>query len=817
MKNTHLSKFYQLTVTERLQLLHDRGIIGDGDFAALTTDSYRLDVETADRLTENVIGVFSMPMGLGLNFHINQRDYLVPMVVEEPSVIAAVSSAAALISRSGGFISVAETPLLLGQVQVLDVIDPEAAKDRLLQDKSAILNLANDQHPNMVGRGGGATDLEVFLRGATAEHGELLVVHLIVDSRDAMGANLVNTMCEAVAPLIEKITGGHVFLRILSNFTDRAMVRARAVIPLARLGSGRFSAERVRDGIILASEFAAMDVYRATTHNKGIMNGIDAVAIATGNDWRAIEAAAHAYAARSGHYAPLTSWSKHERGDLVGELEIPLKVGIVGGQVESNDLVRIAHTILGVDSAAELAQVMAAVGLAQNLAALKALSTDGIQSGHMRLHARSVAVAAGAQGVRFNDVVDALVASGEVKVWNARHILESLGGESLGRESLGRESLGRESLGRESLGGAASPAPVASAPPIVPPIAQPIAQPSAPLTLPVARATSRPAATQAASGSGAAGFGKIILFGEHSVVYGYHAIAAPIGLSISAQVTRAASGVELIIPGSDSPESADSALPVRIVALITERLGITDTGMRVEVFPNLPRASGLGASAALAVSIIRAMTRCFNIALTEAEVSALAFECEQIVHGTPSGIDNTVATFGQPILFRKANGARAAEFSVVSPPHPIPVIIGLTGVRSLTAGTVSIVRSAWAKNPARYDAIFEQIDSLALAGVGALQRGDIAELGDLMNINQGLLNALQVSSPSLEALVDIARRSGALGAKLTGGGGGGAMIAIADPDRTTAVAASMRGAGYTTYLTEIRAPVQPPATRLQAG
>lgn len=778
MKNTHLSKFYRLTVPERLALLHERGILSPENFAALSTDSYRLDAETADRLTENVIGVFSMPLGLGLNFHVNQRDYLIPMVVEEPSIIAAVSAAAGRIGRSGGFTSIAETPLLLGQVQVLDLIDPHAARDALLARKSDIIALANEQHPNMVARGGGANDLDVMLRGATADHGELLVVHLVVDTRDAMGANLVNTMCEAIAPLIEQITQGRVFLRILSNFTDRALVRVRAVIGVDQLASAEYSGEDVRDGIIIAHEFAALDVYRATTHNKGIMNGIDAVAIATGNDWRAIEAAAHAYAARSGRYAPLTTWSQNERGDLVGELELPLKVGIVGGQVESNALVRICLDILGVDSAAELAQVMAAVGLAQNFAALRALSTEGIQKGHMRLHARSVAVAAGASGEHFDDVVEGLVASGTVKVWKARHILESLAHPEA--------SVGNTGADVKPTVGSPAHADPASVPPA-----------AAPTT---------------------AGFGKIILFGEHSVVYGYHAIAAPIALSMAAAVTRQPTGTELIIPSMDTsalihdpaaPGPADSDLPRRITALITERLGLSGSGMRINVVPTLPRASGLGASAALAVAIIRAVAHTFRIALTDHEVNALAFECEQIVHGTPSGIDNTVATFGRSILFRKATGARDAEFSDITVPHPIPIIIGLTGVRSLTAATVGLVRTAWTKNPSRYDAVFEQMDAIALAGVHALERGDSEELGDLMNINHGLLNALQVSSPELEALVAIARRSGALGAKLTGGGGGGAMIAIAEPDRTASVAAAMRLAGYTTHLTEIRVATQP--------
>jgi hydroxymethylglutaryl-CoA reductase len=762
VRQSRIPKFYQLSVKDRLRTLAERGVLSDADYDALATGTYMLDVEKADRLTENVIGVFAMPLGLGLNFHINGQDYLIPMVVEEPSIIAAVSSAARLVRHAGGFTSVAEAPMILGQVQVLDVADPERARQDLLLRTQEILDVANGQHPNMVSRGGGAKDVEVFLRGDTAENGELVVVHLVVDSCDAMGANLVNTMCEAVAPLIEEITGGKVFLRILSNLTDRAVVRARAVIPTARLDSGDFSGEQVRDGIILANEFAELDAYRATTHNKGIMNGIDAVAIATGNDWRAIEAAAHAYAARNGRYAPLTTWTKDEDGDLVGELELPLKVGTVGGQVESNPAVRIAYGILGTNSAVELAQVMAAVGLAQNFAALKALSTEGIQPGHMRLHARSVAVAAGATGDRFTEVVEKLVASGEIKVWKARRILEAIEAADNARTAAGQDLT------------------------------------STPKTAPIPHIGK--------AGFGKVGFGKIILLGEHSVVYGYHAIAAPIGLSIRVKVTPQPSGVEVIFPGrrAGAPESSDLDLPVHITALITQRLGIGDAGMRIEVFSDLPRASGLGASAASAVAVIRAIADCFNIPLTDAEVSALAFECEQMVHGTPSGIDNTVATFGRSIMFRRGTGAGEAEISDIVPPHPLPIVIGLTGVRSLTARTVGMVRTAWTKNPSRYDSIFTQIDALALAGADALRRGDLDELGDLMNINQGLLNALQVSSPEVEALVDVARRAGALGAKLTGGGGGGAIIAVAEPDRTKSIAAAMRRAGFDTYLTEIR-------------
>ncbi|TFC84128.1 hydroxymethylglutaryl-CoA reductase, degradative [Cryobacterium sp. TMT3-29-2] len=792
MSRSRIPRFYQLSVRERIALLQQRGVLTTDAAAHLADGTSALDVAAADRLIENVIGVFSMPMGLGLNFQINGRDYLVPMVVEEPSIVAAVSSTALLVRQAGGFTSVADEPLLIGQIQVLDLIDPERARADLLARGDELVALANSGHPNMVARGGGARGVEVFLRGGTVQNGELLVVHLLVDTRDAMGANLVNSMCERLAPLVEEISGGRVFLRILSNLTDRALVRARAVIPHALLETADFPGVRVRDGIVLANEFAAMDPYRATTHNKGIMNGIDAVALATGNDWRAIEAAAHAYAGRGDGYGPLTSWNVNDAGDLVGELTLPLKVGTVGGQVESNPAVRLAHTILGVSSAPELAEVMAAVGLAQNLAALKALSTNGIQHGHMRLHARAVAAAAGAGAARFEEVVEKLIADGEIKVWKAREIMQALDAASDGDRTIDPAVT---DAGSGAAASVTSPAPGLTPRPAV------IRTPST--------ATPPAATTPSAPGPDARlGFGKIILMGEHSVVYGYHAIAAPIGLSVRAQVTRQESLLEPVIADWDvdgsvrEPIRAD--LSHRVAALIASRLGVSAVGLRVDVFSHLPRASGLGASAAFAVAVIRAVADSFRLTISDAEVSSLAFECEQIVHGTPSGIDNTVATFGRSVLFQKTDAPGGHTIRDVFTPHPIPIVIGLSGVESLTKQTVGLVRSAWQRNPARYDAIFSQIDGLVLAGVDALRRGDIAELGELMNINQGLLNALQVSSPEIEALVAIARRAGALGAKLTGGGGGGAMIAIAEPGGTEPILTAMRSAGYTTYLTEIR-------------
>ncbi|MBH03648.1 MAG: hydroxymethylglutaryl-CoA reductase [Xanthomonadales bacterium] len=760
MSHSRIPQFYKFSVADRLRALLEREVISEIEYDALMDGTHLLDADTADRLIENVIGAFGLPMGLGLNFQINERDYLIPMVVEEPSIIAAVSSAAKLIRRSGGFSSVAERPMLIGQIQVVNVPHAAHAKQAVLQAKEEILNLANSLHPNMVARGGGAHDVEVVTHGTTANHGEMLVVHLVVDTRDAMGANLVNTMCEGAAPLVEKITGGEVFLRILSNLTDRALVRARAVIAPESLATSDRPGTEVRDSIILANEFAEMDPYRATTHNKGIMNGIDAVAIATGNDWRAIEAAAHAYAARTGRYRSLTRWFADAEGNLVGELELPLKVGTVGGQVESNQAVKIAHRVLNIGSAAELAEVICAVGLAQNFAAIKALSTDGIQRGHMTLHARSVAMAAGATEANFDDVVDRLVAGGDIKVWKAREIIAGLDGES-----------------------ASSDAPVET-----PPQTDVVGHGDA---------------------TGDFGYGKIIVLGEHSVVYGRHAIAAPIPLNVRAEVRPQAQDIDLLIPRwgvemrFSEPEGKISSLHESI-SLIAERLGVADRGMRIDVFPRVPRANGLGASAALAVAVIRAMARAFAIEISDREISNLAYDVEKIAHGTPSGIDNTLATFGRPILFRKDNPQARAEIRDLATSRPIPVVIGLSGVATLTAQTVGNVRAAWQKNPARYEAIFDQIDGLALAGVDALARGDIAELGDLMNIDHGLLNALQVSSWEIEELVEIARSNGALGAKLTGGGGGGAMIAVAESDRVEDVAAAMRAAGYNSFITEIR-------------
>jgi hydroxymethylglutaryl-CoA reductase len=425
---SRLPDFRKLSVEDRLELL--------GQMLELTPDelarfeaSGGLPMEVASRLIENVVGTFSLPLGLGLNLLVNGREYLVPMAVEEPSVVAASSFAAKLVREAGGFRAEADESLMIGQVQVTGYGDPERATAALLAAREEILARANSLHPAMVQRGGGARDIEVrVLPAPEGPEGEpLLILHLIIDCQEAMGANLINTMAEGVAPLVEQLTGGRVFLRILSNLADQRLARASCRIPVDQLAYGGRTGESVAEGIVQASRFAQADPYRAATHNKGIMNGIDPVAIATGQDWRAIEAGAHAFACRSGQYRPLSTWSLEE-GHLVGRIELPLALGLVGGPIKVHPGVQVALKLLRVGSVREFAQVLASVGLAQNLAALRALGSDGIQKGHLSMHARSVAMAAGARGKQVDEVAGMLARTGVVKVEQARELMRVLNG-----------------------------------------------------------------------------------------------------------------------------------------------------------------------------------------------------------------------------------------------------------------------------------------------------------------------------------------------------------------------------------------------------
>jgi len=385
--------------------------------AALLQNTGSLPLDLADRMIENVIGAIPIPLGIAVNFLINKRDYLIPMAIEEPSVVAAASYAAKMAREGGGFFTSSTPPIMIGQIQAVGIQDPHAAKMRILQAKEEILNKANDQDPVLVSVGGGAKDLNVKVIQTTL--GPMVITELYVDCRDAMGANAVNTMCEAVAPIIEKISGGRVYLRIISNLADKRLARAWCTVPKDAVGG-----EEVVDGIVAASAFAAADPYRAATHNKGILNGIIAVVIATCNDHRAVEAGAHAYAARSGQYTTLSTWEKNENGDLVGTIELPMAVGIIGGAVRTHPIARLCLKILGVKTANEFAEVLAAVGLAQNLGALRALAHEGIQRGHMSLHARNIAIAAGATGELIDLVAEKMVEERKIRMDRAKELIE---------------------------------------------------------------------------------------------------------------------------------------------------------------------------------------------------------------------------------------------------------------------------------------------------------------------------------------------------------------------------------------------------------
>ncbi|MEM4497281.1 MAG: hydroxymethylglutaryl-CoA reductase, degradative [Nitrososphaerota archaeon] len=417
-KTSRIPGFYKLTVEERLRIVAEFAGLSDEEVELLRRYA-ALDRETASRMIENVIGTFQLPLGIAVNFLINGRDYMIPMVIEEPSVVAAASNAARMTREGGGVFAQSTESLMIGQIQLVGIKDPHAARLEVLRHRDEILEIANEQDPVLVKLGGGARDLEA--RVLETRLGPMLIVHLIVDVRDAMGANAVNTMAEAVAPRLASITGGRYRLRIISNLADKRLVRAWTRVPPEAVGG-----KEIAEGIVEAWAFADADPYRAATHNKGIMNGVDAVVIATGNDWRAVEAGAHAYACRYGVYKPLSTWEIDEKGNLVGSLEMPLAVGIVGGATRTNPLARICLKILGVKTARELAEVIGAVGLVQNLAALRALAAEGIQAGHMSLHARNIAVMAGAVGDEIDQVAEIMVREKCVRVDRAKEILEKL-------------------------------------------------------------------------------------------------------------------------------------------------------------------------------------------------------------------------------------------------------------------------------------------------------------------------------------------------------------------------------------------------------
>jgi len=418
LADSSISKFFEKDLKERLRIVKEFAGLSNEDLDILENAKGGISFDNADKMVENAIGTFSLPLGIATNFKINEKDYLIPMVIEEPSVIAAASKGAKIARIRGGFKVDADESYSIGQIQLLNV-DAKTAISKINESTDKILEIANAQSNTLSKIGKGAK--EVSCREIHTDSGPMLIVELLIDVGDAMGANITNSMCEAVSPLIEKITDGNVLLKILSNYSTRRMIKAKAVFDKEAVGG-----DNVVDNIILAYQFAANDVYRAVTHNKGVMNGIIAVANATGQDSRAIEASANAYAANSGQYRSLTEWTKDKDGNLVGKLELPMSVGIVGGIINVHPLAKICTKILGVTSAKELASVIAATGLAQNYSAIRALATEGIQKGHMKLHARNLAAAAGANPTQINEIVKKMIQEKNISLNRAKELLDQI-------------------------------------------------------------------------------------------------------------------------------------------------------------------------------------------------------------------------------------------------------------------------------------------------------------------------------------------------------------------------------------------------------
>ncbi|WP_423190297.1 hydroxymethylglutaryl-CoA reductase, degradative [Alkalibacterium sp. f15] len=428
MDTTHLTKFYKKKHTDKIEALYLAGVISKKEKETLLNRTLELDSETGNHLIENYIGNYSMPLGVAMNYVIDAEEMVVPMAIEEPSVIAASSFAAKIIGSAGGFNTEVTQRRMIGQVTLKNIANFEEASRKIETAKQDILSRANEAYPSIVKRGGGARDLEVRILKDDSDSGipTFLSVHIHIDTQEAMGANIVNTMMEGISPYIEELTGGTALLRILTNYATECLATATCVIPTNKLKTATFSGEEVRDRIIEATQVATIDPYRAVTHNKGIMNGVDAVVLASGNDWRAIEAGVHAYASRSGQYRSLTTWQKNDTGDLVGELTLPLPVGTVGGAISIHPGAQLAHSIMNHPNAHTLERIIVSVGLAQNFAAVRALVTEGIQTGHMGLHARSLAISAGAKGDHVQQVADILKHSKHKNLQRAKNILLNL-------------------------------------------------------------------------------------------------------------------------------------------------------------------------------------------------------------------------------------------------------------------------------------------------------------------------------------------------------------------------------------------------------
>jgi len=739
LKKKLISGFYKLGVKERVKILNEMGIISCEERYTLERQNQILSLNEADKMVENVIGVFGLPLAIASDFLVNDKNYFVPMVVEEPSVVAGVNNAAKIIKSSGGFKSELRNSLLVGQIQIRNLKDTAQAKKILQQNKSNLIEKANELIPRLNKRGGGVKDIDI--REVNIQNRLDLVLHLHVNTADAMGANLVNTVCEGLSDAIEGMITGNVGLKILSNYTDQSLVKVEIEIHPDLLEKNEFTGIEVRDGIIDACDFANADPYRAVTHNKGIMNGIDAVAIATGNDWRAIEAAAHAYASSTGRYKSLSNWDICDNGNLKGELLMPIKVGIVGGSLSANPASRMGLNITKVDSATELSELIGAVGLAQNFAALRALATNGIQQAHMKLHARSVALSAGIPEEYFSEVIKDMINSKEIKKWKAQELLEKKLSE---RNKIKLQD-------KKKIVGSAS--------------------------------------------------AKFILLGEHAVVYDRYAIAYPINDAVKISINDQEKNLAFTLSGFLEQEISEGSEYFsyfkKLLDVICNSFAVDVPLVRFDINSQVPLAMGLGASASIAVALSNVLNNYFGLSKNSEEINKIAFECEKINHIQPSGIDNTVASFGKAVFYNKNK-----PINVLSKKYSksLPIIIAMSKSPSKTSDLVTSVADARNKNKELFEKIFDQMGEISQQGLDAIKKENFNQLGDLMNIYQGLLNSIGVSTPELESMIDIARSSGALGAKLTGSGGGGSIIALC-PDHQIEVRNCLNRAGYQTIVT----------------
>ena len=723
--SSRIPGFYRLSVEQRLALLARDCGLTEQEIGLLRSGT-ALKVDQAVNMVENAIGVLGLPLGIVPNYLVDGREYLIPMAIEEASVIAAASKAGRLIHQAGGFTTVVDKPVMIGQVQVVHTENAETARSRIQSDRAEILRQANDSIPRMVARGGGAIDLEVRVMDGGPDVNEMVIVNILFDVRDAMGANTINHACEAVAPHIGRLTGGRVNLKIVSNLADRRLARAEFRLPFEKLADGRLSGREVAQRLVEASRFAWADPYRAATHNKGIFNGLCAAALSLGQDWRAIEAGAHAYAAHDGQYRSLATFEIEDR-KLVGSIELPLQVGLVGGAVDAHPGFKILHKVSGINSSRDLSGVLASVGLGQCFAACLALCTDGIQKGHMALHARSVALSVGVPADQVDRVAGEMIRRGQVRAAVAESILSEADGYR-----------GRPGYGQE-------------------PLAEAFAS------------------------------GKVVLFGEHAVVYNQPGITTTIQPGLRVRILPDPDGPRFLTPHFQEVFPVPSGNPdfsvfSKAAVAAMKRYGVDKDPIAIDIESELVPGMGLGSSAAFSVALCKALRQYKHIESGRQWHNGLfndVQDLESFFHGNPSGIDAATILSGGVLWFRKGPQREIVPMRLSS---QVCGIVCVVEPGASTRELVEKVRLRRDKDPDGIEAIMREIGEITVDAGIALGAGDLAEAGSMMFRNHDLLVKLGVSTPGLDAAVHLLLDRGVLGAKLTGSGGGGAVVALVNPE-----------------------------------